>query len=190
MPWQANYEPLPSSLVKGGVWPKRLLARYLLLDCLGLVAGGDRHWGGGGDLGGCWYCVERNKRKQPCLRKRTVSYLRPVAFLGGTEVLCWKNRKPGFPGPARPLAGHLPQLPPILIASASHQLLSCLSSFGPPLCQAVCQRPQHGDRTLLPRGRYLTEPLLSTLLTALSLTGTASLLMPSSMGLQSLREDH
>lgn len=26
-----------------------------------------------GDLRGCWYCVERKRRKQPCLRKRNAS---------------------------------------------------------------------------------------------------------------------
>lgn len=90
-----------------------------------------------------------------------------MAFLGGTEVLCWENRKPGFPGPARPPAGHLPQLPPILIASASHQLLllsvlvwsiplagTQASSFQAKLSAKACSVE---TRTLLQRGAYLTE---------------------------------
>lgn len=125
------------------VWPRSLHAR-LLSDCLGLVAGGDRRQGGG--FGGCWYCVERKRRKQPCLRKR-----KPVAsgLPGGTEVFCWKNRKPGFPGPARPLAGHLPQLPSILIAPASHQLLSCPAPSGPLLCPML--RPPAFRQSCLPK---------------------------------------
>lgn len=33
---------------------------------------------------------------------------------GGTEALCWENRKRGFPGPIGPPSGHPPQLPPTL----------------------------------------------------------------------------
>lgn len=123
----------------------------------------------------------------------------PVAFLEGTEVFCWKNRKPGFPGPVRPLAGHLPQLPPILIAPASHQRLSCPFPFGPPLCPML--KSPGLRQSCLPKltawrqdsrseGPYHAEHLLLTFLTAGNLTGTASLSMPSSVGHLSVQEVH
>lgn len=119
-------------------------------------------------------------------KKKTALFtekLPPASGLpGGTEVLCWKNRKPGFPGPARPPAGHLPQLPPILIASASHQLLAPLSilTWSIPLAGTQAKLPAKAcsmEIGLSFRGAGISQSPLSNLYTAVNLTGTASLLI-------------
>lgn len=45
---------------------------------------------------------------------------------GGTEALCWENRKQGFPGPVGPPADRLPQLP-LSLSSLCQPPAACLS---------------------------------------------------------------
>lgn len=96
------------------------------LNSLGSLAGSNRQQDG--ELRAA-VTVWGGKRKTTLFTEKA-SPLSPASGLPeGTEVFCWENRKRGFPGPTRPLAGRPPWLPPILEASASCQLTVCLSSF-------------------------------------------------------------
>lgn len=59
---------------------------------------------------------EQKRKTTLFVEKAEKARLRPPAsgLPGGTEALCWENRKRGFPGPIGPPSGRPPQLPPIL----------------------------------------------------------------------------
>lgn len=183
-----------SSLVRVTVWPRSPHAR-LLSDCLGLVAGGDRRQGGG--FWGCWYCVERKRRKQPCLRKRNASGQWPSwrdrgLLLEKQEArisrTCQATRRPLAPASAH---SHSPCQSSAALLSVSFWSTPLPRCLGLQLSgKAVCQSSQHGDRTPCQRDRYHIEHLLPTFLTAVNLTDTAGLLMPSSVGNHSIQEAH
>lgn len=73
----------------------------------------------------------------------------PAAFLGGQRSFVGKTGSQDFQDLPGPLAGHLPQLPTILIAPVGHQPLSCPFPFGPPLCPML--RPPAFRQSCLPK---------------------------------------
>lgn len=95
----------------------------------GLTAGGARGQDGGWRL--LSLCQEQKRKTTLFMEKaeKASPLLLASGLPGGTEALCWENRKQGFPGPVGPPADRLPQLPLILSSSASHQL---------PVCPSIC----------------------------------------------------
>lgn len=175
------------------VWPRSLHAR-LLSDCLGLVAGGDRCQGGGFE--GMLVLCREEKKKTTLFTEKERQW--PVAFLEGQRSFVGKTGSQDF----QDLPGHsqatCPSFrpfsqPPTVICSLVHPLWVQPSArcLGLQLSgKAACQSSQHGDRTPSQRDRCHTEHLLPTFLTAVNLTGTAGLLMPSSTGSHSEWETH
>lgn len=98
------------------LWP--LAQESLACRPLRLVVPGPG-WGAWGLLSLC----QEERRKTTLFTEKARPLMLASSLPGGTEALCWENRKRGFPGPA----SHPPAAPPCP-ASAGPQLPACPST--------------------------------------------------------------
>lgn len=150
-----------------------------------------------GVLGGCWYCVERKKKKTTLFTEK----LPPASGLPGGDRgpllgkqearisrTCQATRRPLAPASANShsfcQSSAAPLVRPCLVHPSGWLLR-------PPAFRQSCLPKLAVWRLGLSfRGADTSQNSAVTFYPAVNLTGTASLLMPLSMSHQSLREAH